>query len=109
MITGQSNSVLVLLSVYGGQFHWHHRLMKYIMSKHHWDNKTIKPNYFFKYICVIIYDQNHLYSLFWFNDFALESNQYPVICKKINRKFKLIKLLIKYINYNANIFKFHGQ
>ena len=70
MITGQSSA----LSVYDGLFQdWHYRHLKYIMGKYHWVNKTIKPKYLLEPMYVIIYYQNQLQSLFWFNDFALKS------------------------------------
>ena len=52
------------LSVYFGLFQvWYHKLIKYIMGKHHRD-KTIKQKYFLKPMCAIIYYQNQLKSLF---------------------------------------------
>ena len=46
------------LRVYGGLFSdWHHRLIKYIIIKHPYANKTIKFKYFFEYYQ---YDQNQL-------------------------------------------------
>ena len=53
--------IILYRGVYGGLFqNWHHKLMKYIIGKHHWGNKTIKPRYFFKPMYVIIYYQNQL-------------------------------------------------